>query len=42
VAEVKEKELKPDSESDLENIENRQIIDADPIATVVTTKIQPK
>jgi hypothetical protein len=27
VAEIKDKELNPNSESDLENIENRQIID---------------
>jgi hypothetical protein len=40
VVEVKDTELNPDSESDLENIENRQIIDADPTATVVTTTIQ--
>jgi hypothetical protein len=32
--------LNPDSESDPENIENRQIIDADPTATIATTTIQ--
>jgi hypothetical protein len=40
VAEVKDMEPNPDSESDPENIENRQIIDADPTATVTTTTIQ--
>jgi hypothetical protein len=40
VVEVKDTEPNPDSESDPENIENRQIIDADPTATVVTTTIQ--
>jgi hypothetical protein len=42
VAEVKYKEPNPDSESDPENIENRQIIDADSTATVTTTTIQPE
>jgi hypothetical protein len=42
VAEIKEKELNPDSESDSENNGRRQIIDADPTATVVTTTIQPE
>jgi hypothetical protein len=42
VAKVKDKESNPDSESDPENIENRQIIDADPTATVVTATIQPE
>jgi hypothetical protein len=42
VVEVKDTEPNPDSESDLENIENRQIIDADPTATVMTTTIQPR
>jgi hypothetical protein len=42
VAEVKDKELNPDSESDPENNEKRQIIDADPTATVTTTTIQPE
>jgi hypothetical protein len=40
VAEVKDTEPNPDSEFDRENIENRQIIDADPTSTVVTTTIQ--
>ena len=40
MAEVKDKESNPDSEYDPENIANRQIIDADPTATVVTTTIQ--
>jgi hypothetical protein len=40
VAEIKEKELNPDSESDLENNGRRQIIDADPTATITTTTIQ--
>jgi hypothetical protein len=40
VVEVKDMEPNLDSESDLENIENRQIIDADPTATVATTTIQ--
>jgi hypothetical protein len=42
VVEVKDKESNPDSESDLENIENRHIIDTDPTATVVTATIQPE
>jgi hypothetical protein len=42
VVEVKDKEPNPDSESDPENIENKQIIDADPTATVATTTIQPE
>jgi hypothetical protein len=42
VAEVKDKELNLDSESDLENIETRQIINAGPIAIVSTTTIQPE
>jgi hypothetical protein len=40
VVEVKDTKPNPDSESDPENIENRQIIDADPTATVMTTTIQ--
>jgi hypothetical protein len=40
VAEVKDTERNPDSESDLENIKKRQIIDVDPIAIVTTTTIQ--
>jgi hypothetical protein len=42
VVEVKDKEPNPDSESDLENIENRQIIDAAPNATFMVATIQPK
>ena len=42
VVKVKDKESNPDSEYDTENIENGQIIDADPIATVATITIQPK
>jgi hypothetical protein len=40
VVEVKDKEPNPDSESNPENIENRQIIDEDPTAIVVTATIQ--
>jgi hypothetical protein len=32
--------MNPDLESDLENIETRQIINADPTATIATTIIQ--
>jgi hypothetical protein len=42
VVEIKEKESNPDSESDSENNGRRQIIDADPTATVTTTTIQPE
>jgi hypothetical protein len=42
VAKIKEKEPNPDSESDSENNGRRQIIDADPTATVVTATIQPE
>jgi hypothetical protein len=42
VAEIKDKEPNPDSESDSENTGKRQIIDADPTAIVVTTTIQPE
>jgi hypothetical protein len=42
VSEVKDTESNPNSESDPENIENRQIIDADPTSTVATTTIQPE
>ena len=42
VSKVKDKESNPDSKSDLENIENRQIIDVDPTATIVTTTIKQK
>jgi hypothetical protein len=41
-SEIKEKESNPDSESDSENNGRRQIIDADPTATVTTTTIQPE
>jgi hypothetical protein len=36
------KELSPDSDSDSENNKRRQIIDAEPTATIVTTTIQPE
>jgi hypothetical protein len=42
VAEIKDKELNPDSESDCENTGKGQIIDADPTAIVATTAIQPE
>jgi hypothetical protein len=42
VAEIKDKELNPDSESDYENTGKGQIIDADPTAIVATTSIQPE
>jgi hypothetical protein len=42
VAEVKDKQSNSDSKYDPENIENRKIIDVDPTANVVTTKIQPE
>jgi hypothetical protein len=42
VAEIKDKELNPDSKSDYENTGKRQIIDADPTSIVVTTTIQPE
>jgi hypothetical protein len=42
VAEIKEKESNLDSEYDSENNGRRQIIDANPTATVVTTTIQPE
>jgi hypothetical protein len=42
VAEIKDKEPNPDSESDYENTGKRQIIDADPTAIVMTTTIQPE
>jgi hypothetical protein len=42
VAEIKDKELNPDSESDFENTGKRQIIDADPTAIVTTATIQPE
>jgi hypothetical protein len=40
VAEIKDKEPNPDSESNSENTGKRQIIDADPIAIVVIATIQ--
>jgi hypothetical protein len=42
VAEIKDKEPNPDSESDSENTGKGQIIDADPTAIVATTTIQPE
>jgi hypothetical protein len=42
VAEIKDKESNPDSESDSENTGKRQIIDIDPTAIVVTATIQPE
>jgi hypothetical protein len=42
VAEIKDKEPNPDSESDYENTGKRQIIDAYPTAIVATTAIQPE
>jgi hypothetical protein len=42
VVEVKDKESNLDSQSDSENMENRQIIDTDPTTTVATKTIQPE
>jgi hypothetical protein len=42
VVKVKDKEPNPDLESDPENIENKQIIYADPTSTITTTTIQPE
>jgi hypothetical protein len=42
VAEIKDKEPNPDSESNFENTGKGQIIDTDPTAIVVTTIIQPE
>jgi hypothetical protein len=42
VVELKETESSPDSDSDSDNNKRRQIIDAEPTATVVTTTIQPE
>jgi hypothetical protein len=42
VAELKETESSPDSDSDSDNNKRRQIIDAEPTATVTTTTIQPE
>jgi hypothetical protein len=41
VAELKEKDLNPDSEFDLENNKRKQIIYVEPISTITTTTIQP-
>jgi hypothetical protein len=40
VVELKEKETKPNSDSDSEKNKRKQIIDAEPIAIIVTTTIQ--
>jgi hypothetical protein len=42
VVELKEKESNPDSESDSKNNKRKQIIDAEPTATITTTTIQPE
>jgi hypothetical protein len=42
VADIKDKDLNPDSESDSKNNGKGQIIDTDPNAIVATTTIQPK
>jgi hypothetical protein len=42
VAEVKDKEQNPASESDPKIIENREIIDADPTTNFMTATIQPE
>jgi hypothetical protein len=42
VAEIKEKELNPVSESDYENTGKRQIIDADPTTILTIATIQPE
>jgi hypothetical protein len=42
VADIKDKESNPDSESVYENTGKRNIIDADPISIVATTTIQPE
>jgi hypothetical protein len=42
VVEVKDTEPNPDSEFNPKNIENKQIIKADPTSIFMTTKIQPK
>ena len=42
MAEIKDKEPNPDSESDSENIGKGQIIDANPTTIVATATIQPK
>jgi hypothetical protein len=40
VVEIKDKETNPDSESDSENTDRRQIIDADPTVIVANATIQ--
>ena len=42
VAELKSSELELDSDSDSKMDKGKQIIDAEPIATVATTQIQPE
>ena len=42
MAEIKDKEMKFDSESNSENTSKRQIIDVEPAAIVATAKIQPE
>jgi hypothetical protein len=42
VAEIKDKESNPDSESNSENTGKGQIIEADPTSIVVTATIQPE
>jgi hypothetical protein len=42
VAQIKDKEMNPDSDSDSKNTSKRQIIDADPTAIVATKEIQPE
>jgi hypothetical protein len=42
MVEIKDKEPKPDSQSDSENTSEGQIIDVDPTAIVATTTIQPE
>jgi hypothetical protein len=42
VVELKEKELNLDLDPDSENNKRRQIIDAEPIATIATATIQPE
>jgi hypothetical protein len=42
VVEIKDKEPNPNSESDSENTDIRQIIDANPTTIVATATIQPE
>jgi hypothetical protein len=42
VDKVKDMETNPNSESGPKNIENKQIIDADPTTTITTTILQPE